>query len=46
MLNDDETTMTAIGCFVILWVIGTLFSLGLTAAIIYFLIQAANGNVF
>jgi len=47
MLNDeDKIATTAIGCVVVVWIIGALLSLGMTAAIIYFLWQAANGNVF
>lgn len=39
----------AIGCgcsIILLWIIGVLLSLALTGALIYLVIQIANGNVF
>lgn len=39
----------AIGCgclVILLWIVGVLLSLALTGALIYLVIQVANGNVF
>lgn len=46
MKAEDAAAGGCIGGFILLWIVGVLLSLGLSAAIIYFLIQAAQGKVF
>lgn len=47
MLDPDEKPLIGFGCAIaFLWFIGFLVSLGVSVAVIYFLVQAANGDVF
>lgn len=47
MLDAEERSLMGFGCAIfLLWFVAFLVSLGVSGAIIYFLIQAANGNVF
>lgn len=46
MAIEDKVAVGA-GCFIILiWLLAVVLGLGVSAAIIYFLYQAASGNVF